>query len=398
MAMQYSTFKDLTLSRLGFGLMRLPTLADGTVDEAKTTEMVDYAIANGVNYFDTAYPYHAGLSEVVAGKLLNRYPREKFFLADKFPGHQISETHYPQEIFEEQLRRCKVEYFDFYLMHNVYENSIGVYEDERWGIVDYFVKQLQAGRIRHLGFSAHGAPDNMRRFLDRFGSVMEFCQIQLNYLDWSLQNAEEKCRLLAERGIPVWVMEPCRGGKLVKLPASVVESLKACRPEESTAAWAFRWLHALPNVKVILSGMSTVEQVTDNIRTFSGGAPLSETERQMLMQIAEGLKNALPCTGCRYCCDGCPRGLDIPKLIGLCNDVRFDPSMTASMQLDSLPAGKRPGDCLSCGACVKVCPQKINIPQALHDLAAAHPKMPSWAKICQERDAAAEKLRQRKML
>ncbi len=392
--MQYSDFQGLKISRLGFGLMRLPLRADKTVDEEQCAQLFDYAVSHGVNYFDTAYPYLNGLSELVAGRLLKKYPRESYYLADKFPGHQISETHYPEPLFEEQLQKCHVDYFDFYLMHNVYENSIDVYEDARWGIVDYFVRQKQAGRIRHLGFSSHGRLDNMKRFLDRFGDAMEFCQIQLNYLDWTLQDAEAKCALLAERGIPVWVMEPVRGGKLANLPEGAAACLHTARPQESAAAWAFRWLQRLPQVKVVLSGMSNMAQLEDNVRTFSEGAPLTDAENALLLKIAEGLKDALPCTGCRYCCDGCPRQLDIPRLLSYCNDVRFEPSMTASMQLDSLPPDKQPDACIRCGACVKVCPQKIDIPKALKELADIRPKLPSWAAICRQREAAAQALRQ----
>ena len=185
--MIYRDFQGLKLSGLGFGAMRLPVLADGSVNEHLTTEMVRYAMEHGVNYFDTAYPYHGGMSEVVLGRALSAYPRESYYLATKYPGHQLSDSYDPAAVFEEQLKKCGVEYFDFYLMHNVYENSIRTYTDPRWGIVDYFVEQKRLGRIRHLGFSCHGGLDILREFLDRYGDVMEFCQIQLNWLDWKLQ-------------------------------------------------------------------------------------------------------------------------------------------------------------------------------------------------------------------
>ena len=216
--MQYSEACGEKLSRLGFGCMRLPLTEEKAIDEAELQRMVDYAIAHGVNYFDTAYPYHGGMSEICIGKALARHPRGEWFLADKYPGHQIASSYHPEEIFEEQLKKCGVEYFDFYLLHNVYENSIGVYTDPRWGILDYFKEQKRLGRIRHLGFSSHARPDTLKRFLDDAGDSMEFCQIQLNYLDWSLQDAKTKYELLTERGIPVWVMEPLRGGRLAALP------------------------------------------------------------------------------------------------------------------------------------------------------------------------------------
>ena len=186
------SFKDKKLSLLGFGTMRLPMNEDGSIDEVQTREMVDYAIRHGVNYFDTAYPYHGGQSEIVIGKILKDYPREKFYLANKFPGHQIAESYDPKAIFEEQLEKCGVEYFDFYLLHNVYENSIETYMDPKWGILDYFKEQKRLGRIKHLGFSTHGSLETIKKFLDYCGDDMEFCQIQLNYLDWTLQNGKEK--------------------------------------------------------------------------------------------------------------------------------------------------------------------------------------------------------------
>ncbi len=382
------------LSRLGFGCMRLPQTADGQIDRAETQKMVDYAIGHGVNYFDTAWPYHGGVSEIAVGEALRRHPREKWFLATKYPGHQVSDRYDPAEIFEQQLRKCGVEYFDFYLLHNVYENSIGVYRDPRWGILDYFREQKRLGRIRHLGFSCHARPDTLARWLDDAGDAMEFCQIQLNYLDWTLQDAKRKYELLTERGIPVWVMEPLRGGKLANLPEADAARLRALRPEESCAAWGLRWLQALPNVKMVLSGMSSFAQLADNVKTFSEGAPLSEAETALLADIAEGLKDAVPCTRCRYCCDGCPMGLDIPMLIHAYNDLKFAGGMTVAMQFDALPEDKRPSACIACGACAAVCPQSIAIPEVLADLADRLAKMPSWAEMCRQREAAAKKLKE----
>ncbi|MCL2867640.1 MAG: aldo/keto reductase, partial [Clostridia bacterium] len=209
-------FENLSLPLLGFGAMRLPVHGGATskIDEDTVARMVDEAYAGGVRYFDTAYPYHDGESERVMGRLLKRYPRDSWYLADKYPGHQVLSDYVPGRIFEEQLKKCGVEYFDFYLLHNVCESSLGVYTDKALGIVDYFLEQKRLGRIKHLGFSAHGSAALMERFLDAYPGNMAFCQIQLNYLDWTFQNAKEKYELLMKRGIPVWVMEPIRGGKL----------------------------------------------------------------------------------------------------------------------------------------------------------------------------------------
>ena len=199
--MIFSEFQDKQLSLLGFGAMRLPTRPDGSVDEALTEKMVAYAMEHGVNYFDTAWPYHNGESEYVMGRILSKYPRESFYLADKFPGHQYNESYDPAPIFEKQLKKCGVEYFDFYLLHNVYERSMDVYLDPKWGILDYFREQKRLGRIKHLGFSTHANVEGLKEFLDIAGDDMEFCQIQLNYLDWTLQNAKAKYDLLTRRGI-----------------------------------------------------------------------------------------------------------------------------------------------------------------------------------------------------
>lgn len=383
------------LSRLGFGCMRLPLTADKAIDEQELQRMVDYAIAHGVNYFDTAWPYHGGHSELAVGKALARYPRETWFLADKYPGHQIASSYNPSEIFEEQLKKCGVEYFDFYLLHNVYENSYDVYTDPKWDILNYFLEQKRLGRIRHLGFSSHARPDTLERFLDYAGGSMEFCQIQLNYLDWTLQDAKSKYDLLTKRGIPVWVMEPLRGGKLAALSGEDESRLKALRPRESVASWSFRWLQNLPNVKMVLSGMSASAQMEDNVRTFTEESPQTPEEAALLLDIAEGLKDALPCTRCRYCCEGCPMQLDIPMLIHAYNDLKFAGSMTVPMQMDALPEDKLPSACIGCGACAAICPQKIDIPAAMREFADKLASMPSWAEMCRQREEAARKLKER---
>lgn len=385
-----TSFQDLSLPRLGFGAMRLPN-TNGVIDEKQVFEMVDIAMAAGVNYFDTAYPYHNGLSENVMGAALARYPRESWYLADKYPGHQYADTYDPAEIFEKQLKKCGVEYFDFYLLHNVYENSIGVYLDPQWKIMEYFAEQKLKGRIRYLGFSTHGSAKLIEEFLDKCGVEMDFCQIQLNYLDWTLQDAKTKVELLEKRGIPVWVMEPLRGGRLVNLPAEERAKLDAFRPEENNAAWAFRFLLGKENVKLILSGMSNLEQMKDNLHTFEKEAPLTEAEENALLEIAEGMKKSVPCTACRYCTAGCPMGLDIPYHLSILNELRVAPVINAAMRLDALPENKRPEACIACGKCTRICPQKIDIPAAMKELTDRVSAMPSWAQICRERAEAAKR-------
>lgn len=390
--MIYNDFQDKKLSLLGFGTMRLPTKEDGSIDEAQVKAITSYAMEHGLNYFDTAYPYHNGESERVIGRVLSEYPRDSYYLATKYPGHQILSNGYnPAEIFEEQLAKCGVDYFDFYLLHNVYEKSIETYLDPKWGIIDYFKEQKRLGRIKHLGFSCHAQTEGLREFLDACGNDMEFCQIQLNYLDWTLQDAKAKYDLLTKYGIPVWVMEPVRGGKLAKLNDIYEARLKEIRPDESIAAWSFRFLQGLPNVKMILSGMSNMEQMQDNIKTFLEYKKLSEEEQELLLDIAEGMKNSIPCTACRYCCDGCPMGLDIPMLLSTYNELRFSPAFNITMRIEFMDEDKKPSACIACGKCTKICPQNIDIPSAMKDFTDRLEKLPSWAEICRQREAAAKK-------
>lgn len=390
--MIYSVFQEEKLSQLGFGTMRLPCNADGSIDEAQVAEMTAYAMEHGVNYFDTAYPYHGGESERVIGRVLKHYPRDSYYLATKYPGHQILSNGYnPAKIFEDQLRKCGVEYFDFYLLHNVYEKSMEVYLDPRWGIVDYFREQKRLGRIKHLGFSCHAETKGLKEFLDACGEDMEFCQIQLNWLDWTLQDARGKYDLLTERGIPVWVMEPVRGGKLAKLADSDEAKLKVLRPEASIASWSFRFLMDLPNVQMILSGMSSMEQMMDNVKTFSEARPLSGEETALLLDIAEGMKDSVPCTACRYCCDGCPVGLDIPWLLNAYNEMRVAPAINVAMRIEFLPEEQKPSACIACGKCARSCPQNIDIPGAMKDFTEKLRQIPSWADICRQREEAAKR-------
>ena len=370
--MIYRNFQEIKLSGLGMGAMRLPVIDgdDSRIDETKTQAMVDYAMEQGVNYYDTAWGYHDGHSETVMGKALSRYPRESYYLATKFPGYDLSNMDKVEEIFEKQLEKCGVEYFDFYLFHNVCEMNIDAYLDEKYGIYEYLMKQKAAGRIRHLGFSAHGNLDVMKRFLDAYGKDMEFCQIQLNFLDWTFQGAKEKVELLKEWNIPVWVMEPLRGGKLAKLAAEDEKALKALRPEENIPAWAFRFLQSVPGVTMVLSGMSNLQQMQDNIHTFAEDKPLTEKEMDTLLQIADGMvkKIVLPCTACHYCTSHCPQGLPIPELLALYNEHCFtEGGFIAPMALSAYPQEKLPSACIGCRSCEAVCPQQIKISEAMAD-------------------------------
>lgn len=365
-------FQDKKLSALGLGAMRLPIMkggSDGQIDEEQTVKMVDYALDHGINYFDTAYGYHDGQSEIVMGKVLGRYPRESYYLADKFPGYDLSNMDKVESIFEEQLKKCGTDYFDFYLFHNVYEKNIEPYMDEKYGIMEYLRKQKEAGRIRHLGFSCHGRYDTLKRFLDTYGDDLEFCQIQLNYLDWKLQDAKAKVELLNEYKMPIWVMEPLRGGKLASLSDENSEKLKACRPDEKIPAWGFRFLQSIPGVTMILSGMSDMEQLMENAATFAQEKPLTEEEIKVLMEVTDSMLDILPCTACRYCTSHCPKKLDIPTLMSLYNESRFNMTIITQMAVGAMPEDKRPDACIGCKSCEAVCPQMLKISEAMKDFA-----------------------------
>ena len=371
--MIYRDFQDIKLSALGFGAMRLPVLDgdDGRIDEEAALRMVDTAMKNGINYYDTAWGYHDENSELVLGKALARYPRESFHVATKFPGYDPSNWGKAEEIFERQLEKLGVSYFDFYLFHNVCEMNIDAYlNDEKYGIFSYLMEQKKNGRIRHLGFSCHGDLPVLTRFLDAYGDHMEFCQLQLNYLDWTFQNGREKVEILNKRNIPVWVMEPLRGGKLAKLAPEYEARLKALRPDEEIPAWAFRFLTSIPSVTMILSGMSNEEQLEKNLATFSEDKKLSEAEMKELMDVADRMLSVgtVPCTACHYCVSHCPQGLDIPNLISLYNEhVYTGGGFIAPMALAALPEEKQPQSCLGCRSCEVVCPQQIKISEVLAD-------------------------------
>lgn len=372
--MIYRTFQDLKLSALGMGCMRLPVLEGDLkkVDKDAVRKMVAYAMEEGINYFDTAWGYHGGESEPIIGEMLKDYPRDRYYLATKFPGYDLSNMGKVAEIFEEQLKRCGVDYFDFYLFHNVNELNIDAYLDPQYGIMDYLLAQKKNGRIRHLGFSTHGTLETDQRFLGAYGEHMEFCQIQLNWLDWKMQNAKAKVELLKERNIPIWVMEPVRGGKLAAIEPEYEAQLKEMRPEASVAEWAFRFLQSIPEVAVTLSGMSNFEQLKENIATFGQEKPLSAAETEKLFAVASAMtaKTTLPCTACSYCVSHCPMELDIPRMIGLYNEhVYSGGGFLAPMAVGAMPENKKPSACIGCRACEAVCPQNIKISEMMSDFA-----------------------------
>ncbi len=373
--MIYKDFQGMKLSALGMGCMRLPVVNgdDAVVDQAAVEKMVALAMERGVNYYDTAWGYHAGHSEEAIGRALAAYPREQFCLADKFPGYDLSNMGKAQEIFEAQLKKCQVSYFDFYLFHNVCEMNIDYYLDPQYGILPYLLEQKQNGRIRHLGFSCHGTLPVLKRFLEAYGQHMEFCQLQLNYIDWVFQGGKEKVALLEQYGIPVWVMEPLRGGRLARLSEQEAAVLRDLNPQRPIPAWAFRFLQRIPSVVVTLSGMSDLAQLQDNLDTFETDEPLTEQEWDRVLALGKKMTDpqALNCTACHYCVSHCPQGLDIPHLLALYNEHRFTGGgFIAPMALSAIAPDKQPSACVGCRSCEAVCPQQLKISEAMADFAA----------------------------
>ena len=369
--METRRFKNTeNVSLLGFGTMRLPRKSEETseIDRETGQEMVDFAVENGINYFDTAYMYHDGDAETFIGEALKKYPRDSYFLATKMPSWRVEKPSDLDKIFEEQLQKCRTDYFDFYLIHNINED---VFEYvEKFHVYD-FLKQKQAeGKIRRLGFSFHDSPKFLKTVLDKY--AWDFAQIQLNYLDWTIQDAEAQYEILTERHIPIIVMEPVRGGALATLSKPSVDLLKRTDPAVSAASWAIRYAATLPNVLTVLSGMSDMVQLKDNIKTLTDFRPLTDFEYRILEEAVEVYKTSLkiPCTYCRYCME-CPSGVHIPKIFDKYNQYfsRGDTD-TARFRAEYTYIGdaKQAHNCTKCGICLPNCPQGIDIPKELEKI------------------------------
>ena len=368
--MIYHEIGGTSVSSLGMGCMRLPTDDAGEIDVNATREMVAYALEKGVNYFDTAWGYHVGRSESVMGEVLSEYPRDRYLLTSKFPGFSLENMERVEEIFETQLKKCRTDYFDFYLFHNLCESNVDWYLDPKYGLFDYLVKQKENGRIRHLGFSVHASLETMKRFLDAYGHALEFGQIQLNYMDWDFQDAKAKVRELNARGLSIIVMEPVRGGKLCTLGKKHEERLRALNPARTIPEWGFRFVQDVEGVAVTLSGMSNLEQLTENIRTFETRETLTDEERETLFSIAREMtaNGTLPCTACRYCVSECPMALDIPWLIELYNNqIYSEKGFRTPSAFRVIRDEKKPSACIACRACEGVCPQNLRVSEMMAD-------------------------------
>ena len=366
--MFYKEFKGIKLSTLGMGNMRLPQVdpsnPKSAIDWPEAHKVIDRAYEAGVNYFDTAYVYNAGESEKCLGACMKKYPRDSFYLATKF--NYGANPDY-KAVFEEQLERLQTDYIDFYLIHCLMDSNIDNYLN--CGCIDYFLEMKKQGKIKYLGFSSHASVETLEKFADHHD--WDFAQLQINYFDWLYNTSKAEYEVLEKRGIKTVVMEPVRGGKLSNLTDEANAILKAAHPEWSISSWALRFVQSLPNVQVILSGMSNLEQMNDNLNTFSADNALNEEDMKTLINAAETWhKNLLvPCTGCCYCTEGCPMSINIPEWLKVYNAYKTVGSLKGKELAEQISQGGRPEDCVQCGNCTGHCPQNINTPEIMEKLA-----------------------------
>lgn len=366
-------YRDIEVPLLALGCMRLP-MRNGEIDQQELDRMVDYCMEHGANYFDTAYMYVDSKSELAIGKSLKRYKREDFILADKSPIYKMKTREDVREIFDEQLKKCQVEYFDFYMCHNINKNTVDTYRNV--AMYDELVKLKKEGKIKYLGFSFHGTPDILREVIKEH--KWDFAQLQINYLDWDVVKAKEQYDIVQAEGIPVTVMEPLRGGGLVNLSDKALAKLKEHYPDTTPASFGLRWAASRKNVVTVLSGMSNLQQVKENIQTFIDYKEMTEDEIKVADEISKIIQSQgeINCTACKYCMEVCPRGINIPAAFALYNQYKVSKSkMSFTMYYDTLSESEQPDACIKCGLCSKNCPQNLDIPALLTKIADEYKKI-----------------------
>ena len=373
-------FKNLDISAIGFGLMRLPTKL-GAPDVAETQKMVDYAMEHGINYYDTAWFYHNGQSEITAGKVLKKYPRNSYYLADKLPLRLLENKEQVLQFFNEQLKKCQVDYFDFYLAHNI---NKGEWETlKKCNVYEQLLQKKKEGKIKYLGFSIHDTPELLEEVINTY--KWDFVQLPINLIDWEKTdssgwygvNAKKQYEIATKAGIPVVVMNPLKGGQLSTLNKAAVDLLKKENPEASPSSWSLRYVASLENVFCVLSGMSEMEHMVDNVNTFINFKPLTEKEQKILANAIAVYKSsgAITCTYCQYC-TGCPVGIDIPKNFNIYNQYKADGKKEIFIAAyESIKEENRADKCISCGICKPKCPQKLDIPTLLKEVAEIYKKL-----------------------
>ncbi len=333
------------------------------IDQQELDRMVDYCMEHGANYFDTAYMYVEGKSENAIGKSLKRYDRKDFMLADKSPIYKMKTREDVRKIFEEQLQKCQVEYFDFYMCHNINKNTYDTYKNVH--MVEELVKLKKEGLIKYLGFSFHGTPEILKEVVKDY--KWDFAQLQVNYLDWDVVKAHEQYDIVQEQGIPVTVMEPLRGGGLVNLSEKAMAKLKS-NSDNTPAAFGLRWAASRDNVVTVLSGMSNLQQVKENIQTFIDYKEMDEKEEQLADEIAKIIQSQgeINCTACKYCTEVCPRGINIPAIFALYNQYKVtNNKMLFKIYYETLAENEKADKCIKCNLCNKNCPQSLEIPNLL---------------------------------
>lgn len=364
------------ISLLGFGCMRLPVIdgEDSKIDYEKSLELIDYAYQNGVNYFDTAYGYHGGESEKFVGTALKRYPRDTFYVASKMPPWFVKEKDDLEKIFNDQLNKCQVDYFDFYLEHSLNDENYDKLEG--FDTYNFLLQKKKEGKIRNLGFSFHGSLECLERILS--DHEWDFVQLQYNYLDTETSNAQKEYEIIKKYNLPLIVMEPVRGGALANLCDEANALLKSERPESSIASWAIRFAASNDNILTVLSGMSNENQVKDNIKTMTDFEKITEDEAALLKKAAVIFKEyfSVPCTKCRYCTKDCPQGIDIPEMLNIWGRYRLDKSddgYTGRYQKVDISA--RAANCITCRICESYCPQGIKISDIMSDMKEINKKL-----------------------